>query len=660
MAEHDERMEELSTLSAIFPELTTDLTSPYSASLDLAIEPMKPLLVRFAPSESKEDTYAQAGTKGAAYIEHDVELSHLPPLILQVTLPSGYPTQNPPQVRLETKPAWLPQSKLEELELELKPLWEEYSRCEILFAYINYLQDAAERGFDFEYSSEGCLVLPVTLEKELVDFDAVTKDAVFNAGTYDCGICLEPKKGSSCHQLKRCGHVFCRQCLQDFYNNAITEGDVAGIKCLSPDCGKDDMGIARRRKRRSERTLYPGELLAIGIEESMIRRYVEMKRKKKLEADKNTVYCPRTWCQGPARSTKFPSIPTDLSTYAGTESSSSSPSSSSSSDNESDVESPTSNHTSPKSTQKKPPIPPDPADRLAICEKCSLAFCRVCFMGWHGPFARCFPRDPTELSAEEKASYDYIRMNTSPCPTCLSPTQKTMGCNHMRCFQCKTHFCYLCGSWLEVANPYLHFNKPGTACYQRLWELEEGDEGQRPADGRRFGGGRMWEQLALEVAREADEAEEAQAGGGHQVRVEDDHDGLPVDVHGIVQGDAAGMLQAMEQMRIQNPGNGQVDLAHQPRFQLPNPAGRRQRNPFPNVPARGAANAVRNHERNRGGGGGGGGGGNNRRVMRRPVLNDEERQQQEIQRFLDMAQRDEEDGWDSDELGDDDEGFVIQ
>ena len=47
-------------------------------------------------------------------------------------------------------------------------------------------------------------------------------------------------------------------------------------------------------------------------------------------------------------------------------------------------------------------------------------------------------------------------------------------------------------------------------CYQRLWELEEGDEGQGPGDGRGFAGGRGWEQAAIEAAREA-EAEETAA-----------------------------------------------------------------------------------------------------------------------------------------------------
>ena len=83
----------------------------------------------------------------------------------------------------------------------------------------------------------------------------------------------------------------------------------------------------------------------------------------------------------------------------------------------------------------------------------------------------------------------------------------------MRCFQCGAHFCYLCGSWLDGGNPYKHFNEQGTSCFQRLWELEEGDEGQDPGDGRGFAGGRGWEQMALEAAQAAAAGEDEAVAG---------------------------------------------------------------------------------------------------------------------------------------------------
>jgi len=477
---YDEREEELSSLLAIFPELNVKDTQ--TATLDLPISPSAPLLVRFVPQSSEtpcngHGDYAQAACNGVAHIEHDVKLSHLPSLSLQIELPEGYPSECPPTASLSTASDWLPDVRLRELAGEVAKLWEEYGRCQILYSYIDFLQQAAETGFDLDQSADGCLILPTDFEAALVDFDKSTKLALFNAGTYDCGICLEPKKGSACYQLDRCQHVFCKQCLQDFYNNAIKEGDVVAVCCLDPSCGKEQVG-----HKEKKRPLHPRELLAMDIEEPTVRRYVEMKRKKTLESDKNTVYCPRSWCQHPARSPNYPPIPKNLADYPDTD--------------ESDAESVPATKTA---------VVIDPSDRLAICEneKCQLAFCRTCYKSWHGPYARCHPRDPSELSEEEKASYDYIAEHTSPCPYCNSPTQKTMGCNHMECYQCHTHFCYLCGSWLDAHNPYQHFNKKGNPCYNRLWELEEGDNGQGGA----FVGARRWEQMAIDVAREADDAE---------------------------------------------------------------------------------------------------------------------------------------------------------
>lgn len=469
MAEpEDERVEELSSLEAIFPEIVSDQTR-FTADLELTVTPSKPLLVRFLPGSNGENASSDAVSSSSAHVEQDVHLEHLPSLLLHIALPDNYPANAPPHVRLASKKNWLPDGKLQELEQDAAKLWAEYGRCQILYSYIDHLQQASERGFDLDQSSEGCLVLPGSLEPHLISFDAERKLAIFRAGTYECGICLEPKKGTACYKMEKCGHVFCLNCLKDCYNNSIAEGDIRSVRCLDPTCGKEPNGAPNRKRRKRERILQPRELLAMGIEETNVRRYVEIKRKKKLEADKSTVYCPRTWCQGPAKSAKYPPIPADLITYTVD-----------SDEGDSDAES----HSTRQDSAR--PVLPHPADRLAVCESCSLAFCRVCYMGWHGEFARCFPRDPHELSAEEKASYDYIRLHTSPCPTCASPTQKTMGCNHMRCFQCNTHFCYLCGAWLNGENPYTHFNQPGRECYQRLWELEEGDEGQGPGSSHLF------------------------------------------------------------------------------------------------------------------------------------------------------------------------------
>lgn len=61
----------------------------------------------------------------------------------------------------------------------------------------------------------------------------------------------------------------------------------------------------------------------------------------------------------------------------------------------------------------------------------------------------------------------------------------------------------LLSAWLDPQNPYKHFNDKKIGCYQRLWELEEGDDGNGNV---RFEGARGWEAAAA-AADAADEAE---------------------------------------------------------------------------------------------------------------------------------------------------------
>ena len=381
--------------------------------------------------------------------------------------------------------------------------------------------------------------------------------------------------------------MFCVACLQDFYNACITEGDVTNVKCLAPNCAKEDSGRSqgvagsKKRKRRLDRTLDPSELLQIPLEQGIVQRYVKLKRKNLLESDRTTVYCPRQWCQGAARSKKHPR-PGDVKDYE-------------SSDSE-DEDQPGSYDPNLRQDQ----LPP-PSERLAICEDCSFAFCKVCKASWHGEFAVCFPRKQYELSAEEKASEEYLKKHSTACPTCAARCQKTMGCNHMVCFKCNSHFCYLCSSWLSEENPYKHFNTQWTPCYMRLWELEEGDGvGVDPHN--------------FHIVREV-EAEEVEEEEDHH---EDEDDEIGVD---FVDDDPHRALPAvLEALQAQQ-------LA--PQAPVPPPRVR--------VNARIQQGLARPHaaaEPHPGRG--------------RPV--------QGLQRFLQMVENDEEDEWDSDELDDDDEG----
>ncbi|KAK2591016.1 hypothetical protein QQS21_011294 [Conoideocrella luteorostrata] len=484
----DPRFMELETLEAIYPEIRHSQNKnskgsknalSFTFELELPVQPAQSVTVVF-PAASSASTMTPDGLAtvdgSATPTQNDAPaepvdsllVSHLPPLSLKINLPDGYPSEAPPHVTLSTAPQWLADATLRALEDDGPRLWEEAGRDMVAYAYIDHLQREAETVFG-TISSDGKLEVNAEHKLAVLDFDIKAKKASFEKETFECGICLDPKKGSKCHKMMDCGHIFCLQCLQDFYSDAIKEGNLSTLRCLTPNCAKvRGSNATTKGKGKGKTVISPSELLQIGLSEDMVKRYVTLKYKTELEADKDTIYCPRPWCNGAARSKKHKK-PEGLEFAE-------------SGGDEHDIQDDNEDNVvgEKEAEREKANKKFDPAELLCICEDCRFAFCSRCFQTWHGEFVRCTSRkNRDELTEEEQASLDYLKLHTSPCPTCNAPAQKTHGCNHMICSRCDTHFCYLCSSWLNPANPYQHYNQQAggkvTSCYMRLWELEGGD-----------------------------------------------------------------------------------------------------------------------------------------------------------------------------------------
>lgn len=394
-----------------------------------------------------------------------------------------------------------------------------------------------------------------------------------------------------------CGHIFCLQCLQDFYTDAIKEGNLSTVRCLTPNCAKERASSTSTAKGKAKAVISPSELLQIGLPEDMVKRYVTLKYKTELEADKDTIYCPRQWCNGAARSKRHKK-PEGLE-FAD-------------SSGEDTADTVTANNANEdandeKGSKKKNKVKKfDPADLLSVCEDCGFAFCSRCMQTWHGEFVRCAPkRNKDELTEEEKASLEYLQLHTSPCPTCNAPAQKTHGCNHMICSRCDTHFCYLCSSWLDPANPYKHYNTQAggkvTSCYMRLWELEGGDGDDV---GLGYVGGRGPAQLPAEdeeIVHIVPEIEEPESEGDSES--DDDDEPMEQNPPVAVAREAPLVLRLMDNQPRREPapqpppararggrGRGQArGRGHQHPNQIPVPRGAAHRRGQPPPRARGRA-----------------------------------------------------------------------
>ncbi|PGG97218.1 hypothetical protein AJ79_09301 [Helicocarpus griseus UAMH5409] len=629
----DERAVELSSIAAIFPEIVIDPKFQFRASLEIPVSPSTPLKVLFQRPQISLPTILDTcnGDNPARDDAEEIQpssLLHLPPLRLEIGLPDGYPASKPPNISITTNPNWLPPSKVAELITDSNRLWEECGRGLVIFAFIDHLQQLAERSFDLSADPKEPLVLSRDLKVALMDFDMKTEREKFEQGTFECGVCLEPKKGTVCHRMLLCSHVFCVPCLQGFYNSCIKEGDVTSVKCLAPDCGKnpkeaqDGAGEAtdpRHHKKKKDRTLNPSELLQIPLDREVVQRYVHLKRKRKLESDRTTVYCPRQWCQGAARSKRHPKPEDPINGDPDL------------SDDEDDENIPA--PFDPLGAQDQ--LPPM-SQRLAVCEDCSYAFCCVCKKGWHGELAYCYPRGETERSAADKASEAYIQKYTAPCPTCDARCQKAMGCNHMICFKCNTHFCYLCSSWLFESNPYSHFNDPDSKCYMRLWELEEGDD-SGPNNNLN------WDRVAAQMAAEMDDSDDEAGDLEREIAAETGNNGVRANNRGPAQ------------------NNNHQQRQHPPPAPVPPNAARHRGNnrappPAPAPPGGNAQNGRHLDDAARAAAA--------ERQVQVQAMAEARGQQQNapnaqppgqlagLQRFLQLVQNDQEDEWDSDELED--------
>jgi E3 ubiquitin-protein ligase RNF14 len=78
------------------------------------------------------------------------------------------------------------------LENDGKRLWEELGRDQVIFAYIDHLQQAAEKAFDlFDLDGDGPpFGVAQDMEIALLSFDRKEKREEFERGTFECGVCL--------------------------------------------------------------------------------------------------------------------------------------------------------------------------------------------------------------------------------------------------------------------------------------------------------------------------------------------------------------------------------------------------------------------------------------------------------------------------------------
>ncbi|XP_045203208.2 E3 ubiquitin-protein ligase RNF14-like [Mercenaria mercenaria] len=397
--------------------------------------------------------------KGSSGETSETELHiirYLPPILLNFVLPKDYPSCNAPQFTLSCK--WLNRQQLGKLCKKLDSIWEENTGCVVLFMWNTFLQDEL---FDFlslssplelahvinprkdsnlddraiqEISSEHEL-LPVILE-----FNKQEKFRQFEKSSFTCKVCFSEKAGVNCTIFHDCDHVYCNECMRDYFSVQIRDGNVKGLECPDDKC---------------ESQAHPAQVKKL-VSPDLFSKYDQLLFQTSLDTMSDVTFCPRPVCQSPVLMERE----TTLATC--------------------------------------------PVCHFTFCTLCRLVYhglspCKLKADGLlklreeylsadsatKKLLEKRYGKITIQQALEESFSNEWLKQHSKQCPGCGAFIQKIDGCNKMTCMKCRAYFCWICNSSLSRANPYSHYNTHGSPCYNKLfegvaiddWEDEDDDWG---------------------------------------------------------------------------------------------------------------------------------------------------------------------------------------
>ncbi|XP_015187398.1 PREDICTED: E3 ubiquitin-protein ligase RNF14-like [Polistes dominula] len=451
----------------------------------------------------KDNRYPEESTE-------KVQISHLPPLSLYVTLPEDYPSTSPPMFSLSS--VWLCYASLAKLCTKLDNLWEENKGQEILYLWVAFLQYETLQYLNIKESISMNTVYTsykITLDK-VQNFDRSIEESSKHVDEKEAKETtakdLNNSNRSSC-SYKTNKKEFQRQRFKGIENRRID-------KRAFSDCpyGKNPIQVLidyneKRNQIEFNKSMYTCNICftdKLGEHcfqflpcshifcKSCITGYVEVKIK---DGDVQDISCPEPKCTSeatpgqikdlvsPELFAKYDSILLNVTL-----------------DTMTDIVYCPRRHC-------QYPVSRDPNEQMANCPVCQYAFCVYCKMVYHGIepckvastekqqlvneyqaasnelkliMEKRYGKNQLQKLVENTMSENWIKVNSQNCPHCRASIEKSDGCNKMTCYKCHTYFCWLCGRKLNPQEPYLHYRNPESPCFNMLYHglilNEEEDE----------------------------------------------------------------------------------------------------------------------------------------------------------------------------------------
>ncbi|CAB3404853.1 unnamed protein product [Caenorhabditis bovis] len=355
-------------------------------------------------------------------------LKIIPPVQLYFVFPPRYPMTRMP--KLNAKCIWMDEELQRDMEIDLCQLCLDNMTMPVLYSCCQVIEQRVNNIEVIDLNKAVILKTDKTktvewLRNEIKNESLKAKKEVFDYTMFECEVCFNEYCGTHCYRFRPCKHVFCKQCVGDYFRVTVSGIVSRTLRCLADNCDVEA----------------PQYMIREVLEPELFDKYENAILEKAIREMDDVVECPKPNCQKVA--------------YV---------------------------------NDREMNLASCSYCNFHFCNVCKQTFhgiepCKLkagdqekIIQEWNES-----NEEQKELMAkrfggmknlkeiiERLQNQQWMEANSKPCPKCKVKIEKNAGCHKMHCTKCDSMFCWLCSAILNKENPYKHF-KEG-ACEGRLFE----------------------------------------------------------------------------------------------------------------------------------------------------------------------------------------------